>query len=738
MSPALAHHPLLELITGRDLDAKHPGRPRFDVRSFAITEAISTLFSVRLTALHPSATLDFDEIVGKPAQFLVGIREREGDDLTVASTRVWQGIVQNLEMTRGLRDGQGLSTYEVTLVPTMWLLTQRRNYRMFQFLSEVEIAIKLLDEWKIDHEVRLDVARFKRRKYKVQYAETDYEFFSRILADVGAAFFFERVEGETRLVLVERPERARPIGVLDHEDSPNAVAGRWFATGLSKNKRVRPESVVLRDRDYRRDSRYELQARATSDKNSRLELFYYPENFTFVAPGTDAESPTADDRGRSRTDEREAEHLAQVDLEAQRNDAFTIEFETNDLRVAAGTVVQIENHPSEDINDKAGFLVVEARFGGRPDTELSLSVEAVPTQVAYRSALAPRPRIIGVESATVVGPANEEIHCDEFGRVRVHFHWDRESHRNEASSCWIPVAQTWGGAGYGGIQIPRIGQEVLIDFLSGDPDRPIIIGRVFTALNKTPMNLPADKTQSIVQSHTHKGEGGNKMTMEDANSSQRFDFHAQRDMNLTVLNNRTSKIYGGETRHVDHCRIKTVGQTDSLTAGADILLKAGANYSSEAKVNASISTLTGGITIDSAALLTQKAKLDATYSSGTVIAVTAPKIVLTAGASSIKMSDFGIVISGPNVLINPSDSEAEEFLATGKTPDQIAEEKAAAETKEAQVQQERQNERNDEENAKRRGESYPGQDEFETRDLPNMSKEDQRRYQKEKEMMDPR
>ena len=313
-------------------------------------------------------------------------------------------------MTRGLREG--LSTYKLTLVPTMWLLTQRRNYRMFQFLSEVEIAIKLLDEWKIDHEVRLDVARFKRRKYKAQYAETDYEFFSRILADVGAALIFERVEGETRLVLVERPERVKPLGVLEHEDTPSAAMGKWFATELRKNKRVRPESVVLRDRDYRRDSRYELQARATSDKSSRLELFYYPENFTFVAVGTDGETPTADDRGRSRTDEREAAHLAQVDLEAQRNDAFTIELETNDLRVAAGTVVQIENHPSEDINDKAGFLVVEARFGGRPDTELSLSVEAVPTHVAYRSALAPRPRIIGVESATVVGPANEEIHCD--------------------------------------------------------------------------------------------------------------------------------------------------------------------------------------------------------------------------------------------------------------------------------------------------------------------------------------
>ncbi len=191
---------LLEITTAADA----AGGAKFDVRRFAATEAISTLFSLRVTATHPSASVDFDAIVGQEAALSVTFGAK-GVDAAVApeARRTWRGVVQNLELVRAVPDGEGVSTYELTIVPRAWLLSQRRNYRMFQFKSEVEIAIQLLGEWRVDFEARLDVASYKQRKYKVQYAESDYDFVSRILAEVGVSFVFEEIGDKTELVLVD-------------------------------------------------------------------------------------------------------------------------------------------------------------------------------------------------------------------------------------------------------------------------------------------------------------------------------------------------------------------------------------------------------------------------------------------------------------------------------------------------------------------------------------------------------
>jgi type VI secretion system secreted protein VgrG len=265
------------------------------------------------------------------------------------------------------------------------------------------------------------------------------------------------------------------------------------------------------------------------------------------------------------------------------------------------------------------------------------------------------PRIIGVETATVVGPSAEEIHTDEFGRVRVHFHWDRRSRRNEASSCWVPVSQSWGGAGFGGSQLPRIGQEVLVEFLGGDADRPIITGRVYTALHRTPYALPANKTQSGLKSSSTHGTGGyNEIMMEDAAGRELlrmqaeldFDFLVKRNWTTTVGHDRTDVTRNDNTERVTGNQTVTVNKNREVTVLLDekktvigkrdvVVLK---DQMHAVKGNIEQAAITGSATHTSSKM--------------TVIASN-EAIVLMVGPSFISITAGQITIQSPRVEINP-------------------------------------------------------------------------------------
>ncbi|HZO15178.1 MAG TPA: type VI secretion system tip protein TssI/VgrG [Polyangiaceae bacterium] len=656
--PELAYRHSLELLTARDLESDTPSR--FDVRSFVVSEAMSTLFRVRIKARHVSPSLDFDAIVGKPAHFFIAEQGINSFD----TSRVWSGIINELELVRSLPDGEGLCSYELSLVPTLWLLTQRRNYRIFQYESEVDIALALLDEWKVPYELRLDPKAYKKRKYKVQYAETDYEFLYRVLSDVGVTFFFERHEGDIRLVVGDAPERLAPLAEpLAYHDEPANDAGSRFATNLRKVQRVRPNRVTLRDRDYRRDSAFDLSASAKVQDANELELFYYPENFNFVSDEDDGASPAADDRGRARTDPSDGERLATIDLEARRNDHRTIELDSNDLRLSPGVTFGIEGHPADDIN-QTKFLVVESHIAGRFDTLIQSHVEAVTTQKAYRASLAPKPRIIGVESATVVGPKGDEIHCDEFGRVRVHFHWDRRSDRTEQTSCWIPVSQTWGGSGFGGLQIPRIGQEVLVEFLNGDPDRPIVTGRVFTAINTVPTKLPVNKTQTVLKSNSTGGGGGyNEIMMEDCEGRELLRMRAQLDKDELVNRNCVKNVGSNQSLSVGENRSVRVRGNESKTVVKNRVVQVTGAQVTKVKEQIEVSSLTSTVSVMAAA--------DAFFTSGAKMFIAGlERIVLGVQDSLIIMTPSDIVIQAAKVSINPGAAFAQHVMDTGSMPEE--------------------------------------------------------------------
>jgi type VI secretion system secreted protein VgrG len=526
-----------------------------DVRSFEVQEGMSTLFSVNLTVVSDSADIDFEAVAGQDASFV--IHGRGG------KSRTFAGVASRMSQLEV--EASGLSTYHLEIVPKLWLTTHRRNHRMFQRMSEPDMVKKLLGEWGVDFVDRLTETH-KKRKYRVQYAETDFAFLSRMLEDAGISYHFEGDDGPMKMVLTDAPQKSEPRAVpLRFAESPGNADNDWV-TGVRVGRSVRPGKYTMRDHDYRRPPSYNLRGTATGHDNAgveaELEQFHYtPGAFLFEGDKDDA-SPVADDKGKYRTNEAKGNDLAQQRLHARRGEARPLSFDTNCIDVQAGTVMSMTDHPRSDLGEGKRFLVTESLLRGTSDGEWAHSCEARDAASPFRPPMeTPKPVASGVESATVVGPAGEEIHTDEFGRVRVHFHWDRESQMDDNSSCWIHVSQPWGGSGYGGTNLPRIGQEVLVDFLGGDPDRPVITGRVYTNLQKTPYKLPANKTQSGMRSNSTGNTGGyNELMFEDAGGSELLRMQAEKDMHALVKNDKHESVLRDRTRYVKRNESITVGK----------------------------------------------------------------------------------------------------------------------------------------------------------------------------------
>lgn len=548
MAPTLLNHPNLHVHVASG-DA-------LDVREFSVTERMSSLFEITLVVVCPNPDIDFEAVVGQSASFTIEA------DLSGADPRTWTGLCNELEQLAA--EESGLSTYRLSLVPTSWLLTQRRNHRMFQQKSELDIVLQLLAEWGIEPEKRL-TASYKKRKYRVQYGESDFAFLSRMLEDAGISYFFESGEA-TKLVLSDAPHRADARAPIPFRENPT-IADREHVRNVRVGRRIRPGKYTMQDHDYRKDPSFKLLAEAKQGQGieERLERYHYTPGAFLFGEGKGESTPHADDKGKTRTDEREAAILAQKRLDAKRANARTITFVSNVLTLAPGTIMSLLDHPLRDLADGKRLLIIETALQGTHDGEWTLRGEATSADVVHRPALStPKPRTFGVESATVVGQAGEEIHTDEFGRVRVHFHWDRESKMDDNSSCWIHVSQTSAGAGFGATNLPRVGQEVLVDFLGGDPDRPIIVGRVYTQLQKTPYSLPASKTQSGWKSSSTNQTGGyNEMMFDDASGKELIRLQAEKDWNQRVKNDEEAVVGRNRTRVVNNDESVTVGNNRS-------------------------------------------------------------------------------------------------------------------------------------------------------------------------------
>jgi type VI secretion system secreted protein VgrG len=602
-----------------------PG-PTLSVRQFDVSESIHEPFTVTLV-VRSQSDLDFEDLIGQKARFQASLPGRRAGNVLPAT---WSGYCTEIEELGNEPTGERL--YMVRIQPQLWALSQNRNYRLFQQQSEIEIVCTILGEWGVEVQLRIDPARYPARKYRVQYGESDLDFVQRNLEEVGVSYLLLRVDDKETVILVDEPARGEVEPALAYHDQPPQNHDAEWATGARVARRVRPARYVLQDIDYRKPANQPIRIGAlrggASDLEKSLERFDFVPG-AFLIRGDGGDTPTADDKGAARVDERFAGLLARNRLEAKQAERLRITFDTNVFRLHPGSVVPIRDHAR--LEACGPLLVLSTTLTGADIGVWRMRCDAIPASTPYRPPMrTPKPVARGIESATVVGPPGEEIHTDEFGRIRVQFHWDREGTRDDDSSCWIPVSQPWGGAGYGAINLPRIGQEVVVDFLGGDVDRPLVTGRVFTNLQKVPYKLPASKTQSGWKSHSTGGGGGyNEMMFEDAHGRELVKMQAERDMETLVKNDERETI--GQDQHT------AVGANRTLTVGVDRTTNIGQNDSNTVGQVYTVSIGKAGTT--SITMHEDYIKLETTSGSR-----------ITMDGDKMKLEAFEITVNGANLV----------------------------------------------------------------------------------------
>ncbi|MBW2524105.1 MAG: type VI secretion system tip protein VgrG [Deltaproteobacteria bacterium] len=523
------------------------------------------------------AAIDLEAIVGKPAS--VRVQQDDG------KTKVWSGVCAQVEQVRFDETVGAESTYQLRIVPQLWLLSHRRSHRIFQHKTIPDIVTEILIEWHVDCELRLDMAAYPVQEYCVQYGETDLAFFHRLLEEAGIVYFFDDSSGSSLLVLSDQAHAAAKSLELPYASNPNEVHGTVYATRVHLAHQVRPGLVTISDYNFRNPKAPMV---AKSDQipgpEGSREIFEYTPGAFLMETGGPGQGPAdekvADDKSTTIHDpEKAGEPMAQRFLEAERHKRRYVSFESSAQNLAAGQVICINDHPQKELSGKS-LLVIEVMDHLNASGDWQAVAEAVFADGPYRSPrVTPKPRVAGVQSAIVVGPKGEkeEIYTDEFGRVRVHFHWDREGDFDDHSTCWLRVSQGWGGAQYGVMFIPRIGHEVIVDFEDGDPDRPVVVGRVYTQPSPAAYSLPKHKTRSSWQTNTTpsdaKSKNFNEIMLEDAADNELVFVQAERNYMRLTKRNETERTGEDRLSVVGDHRLGIVGEVDSVHAGKQHLVK---------------------------------------------------------------------------------------------------------------------------------------------------------------------
>lgn len=668
-----------------DLSATGGERLVFDVRQFEVQAEMNRPFQIGVTALIDRHALDLEEVIGAEAWFVVAFGDVDvdvdveavvaGELEEVDGLRVWKGLVR--EIRHAVTETEGLSTYEVEIVPAMWLLTQRTNNSIFQHQSEVEIVRDVFEEWAIPLHLDgsklerggVDLDAHRRREYRTQYEETDFDFVNRMLEESGIAYFFDSsaaMQGD--MVLSDAPElgpkREEP---LTFEAEPSNFGGRAWATQLRLARRVAPGKVSLVDYDFRRPPLEPLIAVAEGGRRveQRLDVFEYRDgHFLYISGDAGDPEDPADAVAVARTDLGEGQRLALKRLRAQRARAREITFRTNVYDIDVGQLVRVDGHPYTD-DEPDGLLVTAITFEGAANEEWKLEVTGVSVKEAYRPPLrTPRPVASGVESATVVGRAGKEIDVDKHGRVKVFFHWDRDGQPDEHSSCWIHASHGLGGAGYGAVLLPRVGQEVLVAFLGSDPDRPIIVGRYYTSLQKPPRKFPDDSDAFVIRSNSLGNTGGaNELCMRDVCGHERFDTIAQKDRKDLTKNNRADTVRHNDRQCVGIYRGENIGSTWTVDVGERTRISspqltictdatkmiASERFDIEAKTFKRKTELSDTV---EAKTIKQEAEISIAMKAGNVINLEAATVRLKAGDSELVVTGAGIFLNGAKIALN--------------------------------------------------------------------------------------
>jgi len=483
---------------------------------------------------------------------------------------------------------QGMSQYFLSIVPAFWRTTLRRNTRIFQHKDTPTIVQELLEKWAI-RPMMLLASKYKKHEYCVQYEETDYSFICRLLEDAGISYYFVNSattgsgDSITKLVMNDCPQqnaaRADDLAYWN-TDTPRFGADDDFCASVTLSHAVSPGRFTLRDYDFRLKPWAPLfvEARSGTADEDVYEQFEYAPGVHLWESRKHDNQPLADHyNGGEETDLTEGLNTAEHAMNGGRGQGLTVSFITNALDLCPGSVVGINqgepsghpNHPRDELAPGNTLLLVQSSIEGANDGDWTMSVTGVFSTLTYRPRrTTPRPRIMGVQTAIVVGPAKQEIYSDEFGRVRVQFPWDREGKYDDNSSCWLRVSQSWAGGSFGMMNIPRVGHEVLVEFFEGNPDQPVITGRVHNATTGVPYKLPDNQTQSGWKTNsTPGGVGYNELMFEDKAGQEVIHIQAQKDLTYVVNNSVAGQIDASRYVQVGVADMVDVGSLHSVSVG---------------------------------------------------------------------------------------------------------------------------------------------------------------------------
>lgn len=640
------------------------------------TESLGSLYDYRIVASATNDQFDIDDIVGTKAHVKMENAAMEGPE-----HRYISGIISQVDHV-GF-DSHGRSLYELSLVPWLWLLTRTSDCRIFQSLTVPEIIKKVFGDLPgADFQMDLK-AQYPEREYCVQYRETDFNFVQRLMEHEGIYYFWEHKEGAHTMV------------VCDHMSSHKPVEGFGKV-------RYRPEKYGLQE-EFRL-STWQAQHRVTPGKYA-INSFDFkspkPSANTKLLSRSDKKHPFAEgehevyDNPGDYVDRSDGERLAGIRREELQCRTRTITTRTDARGLFSGCLFKADEIPRKDQNGEyvvisTWLLASAGNYGsamGTGEEIYECEITAIPSSGVYRpDRSSRRPKVDGPQTAIVSGPSGEEIHVDNFGRVKVQFLWDREGKFDAGSSCWIRVSQAWAGGSFGSMAIPRIGHEVIVSFLEGDPDRPIITGRVYNGGNMPhasnagqdgkpgntpPANLPGAAAMTSFKSNSLGGSGGhNEITMNDTGGKETLFFKAQKDEIHTVGNNREDSVAVNETRTVGANRNRTVGANETVDVGVSRTVTVGASHtetvgatqtvtvgaSQTVSVGAAQSTTVGGaysLTVSGAMAIaaggnhTVNARADSVVTAGGIHKVGAPVIQLLGGQK------LEIVVGGSSILMTP-------------------------------------------------------------------------------------
>lgn len=549
------------------------------LQGLAGREAISSLFTFELELLAPNTTaVSFKSIVGQNVTITIQLPD--------GSPRFINGYVSRF--AQGATDERFFTHYHAQVVPWLWFLTRHADCRIFQHKSPPDIISQVFGLFSFSKFRKSLTGSYPTLEYCVQYRETAFNFVSRLMEEYGIFYYFDHTsEGEHTLVMCDANTKlpvttGSPVSYdvrVGGLEDPEVVSDWHVEQELETGK------YTVTDYNFITPSADLLAQNPTVvniPPNQDLELFDYP--------GLYENKDQGDQVAKFRILEEEARSLVATGA-------------SNCRGMMSGFTFELQHHYRSDQNNT--YLITEVQHvasagmtyatGERETESYSNHFTCIPTSVPYLPARSTRkPFVQGPQTALVVGPSGEEIWVDKYGRVKVQFYWDRLGQKNEQSSCWIRVSQPWAGNQWGAIFIPRIGQEVIVSFLEGDPDRPIITGRVYNAEQMPPGTLPDHQTVSGLRTRSSKGgsdHDANVLAFEDKKGQEVFYMRAQKDMAVRVENNKDKKVFNDETRDIGHDRTSHIHHDDTTTIDNNKTLTVGNERSS--KIGASDSETVG-------------------------------------------------------------------------------------------------------------------------------------------------